>query len=136
MRTCTRCGTRKPTADFYRDTRAKDGLRAACKPCIDADNAARYAVKQYRPKPAPPHKSREYHLRSKYGLEPDDYDRLLAQQNGVCAICEHPEKIRTSLSVDHDHETNEVRGLLCFNCNSSLGKLEAHMDNLLAYLDK
>lgn len=45
------------------------------------------------------------------------------QQHGLCAICRMPER-RTDrpLSVDHDHETNIVRGLLCDDCNNLLGR--------------
>jgi len=47
------------------------------------------------------------------------YDELLAQQNGVCAICGHPPKTKR-LNIDHDHKTMEVRGLLCHKCNRAL----------------
>ena len=46
-------------------------------------------------------------------------DRLLAEQGGVCAICGNPPKTR-GLSIDHDHKTGAVRGLLCFRCNRAL----------------
>ena len=54
---------------------------------------------------------------------------MYEQQNGVCAICGKPEtkvqygKIQP-LTVDHNHETGKVRGLLCFNCNIAIGKLK------------
>lgn len=57
---------------------------------------------------------------SKYGITAREYDQLLEQQNGVCAICQNYHDI---LCVDHDHETGEVRGLLCRMCNSGLGFL-------------
>jgi formate dehydrogenase maturation protein FdhE len=44
------------------------------------------------------------------------YDRLFAEQGGVCAICGSPPKTR-ALHIDHDHRANRVRGLLCFRCN-------------------
>ena len=44
---------------------------------------------------------------------------MLAAQGGGCAICGRPPK-RTSLHVDHDHETGDAR-ILCFNCNDALG---------------
>jgi len=49
----------------------------------------------------------------------ETYDRLLAEQGGVCAICGNPPKTRR-LSIDHDHKTGAVRGLLCFQCNRAL----------------
>ena len=55
----------------------------------------------------------------RYGLTPDLYDALWAQQNGGCAIC--AQSLEPSLHVDHDHVTGAVRGLLCNSCNSALG---------------
>ena len=47
---------------------------------------------------------------------------MLESQNGICAICGNLETIQKShLSVDHDHKTNKVRGLLCRECNRALG---------------
>jgi hypothetical protein len=47
------------------------------------------------------------------------YDRLLAEQDGHCALCETTPKTRR-LHIDHDHATGRVRGLLCFRCNNAL----------------
>lgn len=61
----------------------------------------------------------EKRLAQVYGLSPQDYDAMLAEQGGVCAICKtRPDK---PLFVDHSHATGKVRGLLCRPCNFSLG---------------
>lgn len=59
----------------------------------------------------------------------DVYDTLYNAQNGLCEICKQPEKRMardgktiTRLCIDHDHDTNDVRALLCHDCNSGLGK--------------
>jgi hypothetical protein len=70
------------------------------------------------------HRDRDF--RKKYGIDFAEYQRLLVDQKGVCAICEKPEtKLQNSvirmLSVDHNHSTGAVRGLLCANCNMALG---------------
>jgi hypothetical protein len=62
----------------------------------------------------------------KYGLTPEDYDRMLAEQGGVCAICgspPDPEGVRAAsrLHPDHDHATSVNRDLLCLNCNIGVG---------------
>jgi hypothetical protein len=64
---------------------------------------------------------REIHLRNKFGLTPQEYDRILEAQGGVCALCERPPTPGISLHVDHDHATGEIRGLLCMRCNNALG---------------
>lgn len=57
-----------------------------------------------------------------YGLTVETFDSLLDRQDGVCAICQR-EFARTP-HVDHDHKTGEVRGLLCYSCNSAVGYLQ------------
>ena len=71
---------------------------------------------------------RDWTLRRKFGITASEYSRLLAKQRRVCAICRHAEcfvnpktKKIQELSVDHDHGTDAVRGLLCIRCNRMLG---------------
>lgn len=52
-------------------------------------------------------------------LAPGEYERLLAAQDGHCALCPATGKTRR-LHVDHDHKTGQVRGLLCYKCNNAL----------------
>ena len=56
-------------------------------------------------------------------IPPGTYGQLVAQQGGVCAICQRPPKERRRLCIDHCHETGKVRGLLCAQCNRSIGGL-------------
>ena len=78
------------------------------------------------------------HLK-KRGLTPGEFERRLLEQGGVCAICRQPETaVRRSsgkilrLAVDHDHETGEIRGLLCARCNTAIGLLDESHERLLA----
>jgi len=62
----------------------------------------------------------------RYGISFEQYTKRSVAQNGVCAICRKPETwivkgTLALLSVDHDHETGRVRGLLCHSCNLGLG---------------
>jgi len=67
-------------------------------------------------------------LRHKYNISINDYDTMLSQQNGACAICGI---ITDDLCVDHGHGTGEIRGLLCQNCNSGLGFFKDKVSNLV-----
>ena len=89
---------------------------------------------------------RRWSLKAKYGITPEEYERMFQDQNGLCAVCKRPE-IATDhkggpirrLSVDHDHITNEVRSLLCCNCNQALGKFQDDiliLESALEYLRK
>jgi len=73
-------------------------------------------------------KQRDYYARSQgrtwlkyyYGISVEEYDALLARQNGKCAICREKPEGQT-LCVDHCHATGKIRGLLCRSCNVGLG---------------
>jgi len=84
---------------------------------------------------------RKQNYKSRYKITIEEYEALFAKQNGVCAICEKPENVTRSgklhmLAVDHNHETMQVRGLLCMNCNTRLGYFEGKniLVKLMAYL--
>jgi hypothetical protein len=71
---------------------------------------------------------REWTLNRKYNIGKAEYDAMLEKQNGVCAICYEAEVFVNKktgklqeFSVDHDHKTGDVRGLLCVRCNRMLG---------------
>jgi hypothetical protein len=73
---------------------------------------------------------RRARLRTRYGLDEEDYDALRRSQNGKCAICLQP----WSLVVDHAHDQGRglhaVRGLLCLTCNTGLGMFRDRSDLL------
>lgn len=82
--------------------------------------------------------NRRYALLKKYGLTIDDYNALLIQQSGCCAICRTPPLFASTLFVGHDHKTGKVRGLLCNACNLGLGSMRDSGDILVgaaAYLN-
>jgi len=67
-----------------------------------------------------PIKAREYKLKKRYGITIADYERMLKEQGGGCFICGNKPKPGKNLDVDHSHQTNFVRGILCRYCNSKL----------------
>lgn len=119
---CVDCGI------TYRKSRNTDRLR--CKECypkfLDKQRNTRYLTV--------------------YGIDLAEYNRMFAEQKGVCAACGFPEtridrktKKQKKLHVDHCHKTGRVRGLLCNNCNSALGLLKddpARVAGLLAYAER
>jgi len=61
-------------------------------------------------------------LRKKFGISLGEYEQMLVERNYVCDICGNPEKCENkTLAIDHEHSTGRIRGLLCQNCNVSLG---------------
>ena len=99
-----------------------------CKPC-----------KNRRVRENPEGKIR-YALQKKYGITLEEYDDILMAQDFSCGSCgiHHTGDIGGQrLAVDHDHYTGEIRGLLCMQCNTALGKLGDNLDgvmNLVKYL--
>ena len=67
-------------------------------------------------------------LKLKFKMTIDDYENMVKEQKGLCAICHKPEsKIVNGkiilLAIDHNHKTGKVRGLLCYSCNIGIGHL-------------
>ncbi|MCM2429404.1 endonuclease VII domain-containing protein [Streptomyces sp. RKAG337] len=112
---CPRCTEIKPHAQWSRNSGAFDGLATYCKACRAVEGRARHLMRQY-------------------GITVAERDELIASQAGMCPIC----LAASAEHVDHCHETGRVRGVLCFNCNSALGKLRDEPDALrraVAYLE-
>lgn len=103
------------------------------------DSRLKYANEYRRAKPEVKRKS----VLSKYGITPEEYERLFLAQGGVCAVCFEKETAKRNgvvrrLAVDHDHTTGKVRGLLCSWCNLAIGylrddALRAH--SVMVYLE-
>jgi hypothetical protein len=72
---------------------------------------------------------------ARYGITLEEFEKILAEQGGVCAVCGETEsdvqygRLRP-LSVDHDHVTGKIRGLLCNSCNRGIGLLGDNVTRL------
>jgi hypothetical protein len=77
-------------------------------------------------------KARARIIKQKYGITLDDYEYRLSLQEGKCAICKCgvENNYGRNLAVDHNHETGELRGLLCVDCNRALGLLQDNINNV------
>jgi len=103
-KSCSQCKQDLKVKDFYPNNRNSDGLGGVCKSCI-AENA------------------RKRH----YGIDPQEYARLLIKQSGRCAICK---STSNDLMVDHCHSSGITRGLLCRSCNFLIGACQDQLSIL------
>lgn len=121
---CTGCLQDKPIGEFQGN--GKGRTQARCRPCRlgqtkawRAANRERYTNKRWE------------HLLSRYGLKRAEYEAILDKQGGRCAICYGGVSWgRRNFSVDHDHNTHKVRGLLCSSCNTAVGHFKESLPNL------
>jgi hypothetical protein len=119
-RICPKCRIERPF-DAYRDRGW--GPSGQCVSCRGSQPSASTEA------------ARRGKLKHRYRITQPQYDALLVRQGGMCAICGRPQAARAisaRLYVDHDHETGEVRGLLCLHCNAMLGCANDDPEVLLA----
>lgn len=141
---CLKCRSEKPLSLFHRTKKSKSGIRQpcaacrstkrprppkACKSCgrtgCDFTGTSLYCRpcwnfrRRKRRTPRDKINKRDMTLRRRYGITQAEYDAMLQRQGGKCLICRRMQD-RRPLAVDHHHESNRVRGLLCYWCNSIL----------------
>jgi hypothetical protein len=171
MKTCNTCHTEKLIDAFHKNAASPDGHANICKECMNArqrayrksavfnsesarekrhayyvankEHIARKKVDRHK---EAPHLRRSMVLRKKFGISIEEYEAMLAEQNGVCAICKQPERALNgytkevaSMPVDHDHGTGKVRGLLCSHCNRALGLFQDNikiLNSAINYLER
>lgn len=154
MKTCSSCLDEKPTSSFGRDKRRKDGLRGECRECRkgeyerwkasataeqrdrrrrqNRENMRSLYANGYRTSGRYPEAARRANLRVKFGMTVEQYDKMLLDQSGSCAICEEACPSGRNLAVDHDHDSGVIRGLLCGRCNMGLGQFRDRPELLSA----
>lgn len=142
MKKCPKCKIERLKKEFTKDSKRKDGLDIYCKEC----------KKEYRKNKPMLEYHRDYHrkyintehgekvrtngkLKRLYGITIEEYDLMFEFQNGRCKICGTEENGNKRFSVDHDHETGKVRGLLCYRCNTNLGWFENNKNGVFIYLE-
>jgi hypothetical protein len=139
---CSTCHQPKPESEFGKNARMVDGLARSCKPCSRQLKREAY----YRNHDANKQKMRErpreqtdkYNLQKRlktYGLTMEELEEMRERQQGRCGICSEVMqggRGKGSEHVDHDHETGEVRSLLCNDCNAVIGHAREHPDILIA----
>lgn len=124
MKKCSKCKIEKPESEFHKRSNRPSGLKSSCKVCVS--NEPKATRKEY---------TRNYDLKKSYNISIEDYEKMFQSQNECCAICKkHVSKTgmtrKKNLCVDHCHETQQIRGLLCDKCNRGLGLLGDSIANL------
>ena len=123
MKVCKTCNIEKELDQFPKGKGYKDGVRPNCIPCRQEYERESYHEHKHK-HPYDYEVDKDRKLKRAYGIGYKEYQTMLEAQNGQCAICGTTETgKRKAFHVDHDHETGEVRGLLCGNCNSGIGNL-------------
>lgn len=138
---CISCGNARDTDEFYKRLDSPDGLRNECRQCRIKESHQYYFLHHKKQKQAHNDlyhkKTRHEIIFKKYGLRKEEYERLSVSQNDCCAICY--KQMKWYLHVDHNHQTNKIRGLLCQNCNVGIGYFKENPELLrsaIAYLLK
>jgi hypothetical protein len=158
IKRCRVCKERRPLDQFGPDGRTFDGLSSRCRECRNVymrENARNRtesdpAFREKRAAYWQTHRegqtdqwarkrNRAYKLKAYYGMTVEQYDELLATQDGRCAICrqtqDEADTRKRNLSVDHCHDSGAIRGLLCESCNIGLGKFRDDPELLEAALN-
>lgn len=134
---CNKCTIIKPVKEFYKKvSKTKRGWfwDSWCIECRNEDsrrygigNRERRNVRLKLWRKANPEKAkindRRKALRQNYNMSPDDYNKMLVAQEGKCFLCRRVANYR--LCVDHNHNTGQIRRLICHKCNSVLGWIES-----------
>lgn len=160
---CPKCERIKDRSEFTVVNKERGWVNSPCKPCASKISTRNYHAnkekhrerhkdwywnrggkehrrKQRRTLEGQKPRRLEAWKRQGINLTWEEFKDLHEKQNGKCAICEaQEEELERLLAVDHDHDTGEVRGLICGPCNLFIGHLELHRSNLeqaLNYISK
>ena len=133
MKQCYGCRQMLDEDKYGSDTSKKSGKSTYCLVCR--------AEKQKKKRKDRPYVDKYYRRLKVYKVTQEWYETKLIEQNYVCEICgtDRQNSVHLDLYIDHDHETDKVRGLLCGKCNSLLGFAKDNIEVLegaILYLKK
>lgn len=130
-RRCNKCAVIKAWTEFPPRDGSPEEPASVCWEC------SRARGREYHSRDQVKGQRRERRFRERYGITGAAYEQMLADQGGLCAICQEPSN--KPLHVDHDHATGVVRALLCFGCNALLGHCQEDIVRLrsaIKYLER
>ena len=141
---CKQCKEEKLKSAFHKDLSTVAGIRAICKTCVQENRQQDKEIekrKQWRD-------SQDSTLlragkmvsvlrRLGYKVPKSDYLEIINEAGNTCPICDNP--FKKVPSMDHCHDTNKIRGLICNDCNIGLGMFKDNIQSLanaVSYLEK
>lgn len=144
---CRTCRMVKPRSDYYpnRSKRGPNGIQSDCKPCQaqrNSANAGRWReTRRSWERRTWRRRNRTAH---RCGVTEEKYRAKLEEQDRCCGVCREPLILGPNnmpspkAVLDHDHETNEFRGILCPTCNGGLGHVGRvdWLPKAIAYLER
>ncbi len=142
---CIYCSEIKKKKDFYCGIfKTKSGhdsliIRKKCKDCCREYERNKKKLimneKQVKRRESYKNKWKYNGIKCVYGITKEEYERLLNKNNGRCHICNEKKKPY----LDHCHKNNNIRGILCMNCNTALGHFKDNISilkNAIEYLNR
>lgn len=147
---CSKCKIEKPHSEFFKKATGRDSLTASCKDCHYLKRKRYFESEKgrevHRLSNAKYHRTergqvmrRKHHLKRNYGITLEQFAALIEKQKGLCDCCGDVLGEPKQTHVDHDHETGEIRGVVCGPCNRTIGhSLESteRLDRAIRYLEK
>ena len=131
---CTICEVVKPAKEYHFSNRAKGTLNSKCKPCAisttkqwQTENEKQYEENWKR---SSKHRPWIQQKAAKYNISVENLQEMYEKVGGVCEICGKVPESKHGIVVDHCHDSNRVRGLLCNPCNTALGLMKDSPENL------
>lgn len=157
MLRCSHCKIALASSEFT-NSQQRRGNSRWCRPCVKENNRLYNLKRPARPRSSmtpeqvearrqldrlkDPRKVADRWFRYRYGLTVDQVDKMIEQQDGLCAICREPEtktdprtRQPRRLSVDHDHRTGLPRRMLCQRCNWVLSHVDDDIEMLKQFID-
>lgn len=156
MKTCNKCLQLLSLEMFKYNDAVKKYLRPFCIPCDRQYASEQYSEKSYvkervlstsrqwrKLNPYTSEQIRRHNLKKNHNITIEQYNQMVIDQEQVCALCGNndPKTKNNNWNIDHNHNTNKIRGLLCMSCNTSLGHYEKLIqrvgnENIVKYLEK
>lgn len=149
---CPNCKITKASNEFYIDKRSSSGFSSYCKSCACEGRKVRTNTEEgrrrgrERNRNLPQYRKKQISERARYtkyktiGLTQEHCKKEYEKSLGICTICNISDKeLEKNLHLDHNHDTNALRGFLCGRCNRALGMYKDNillLENTINYLKK